>query len=146
MADIHYSGINLVIEFGGTTLGGFERTCTISETAAAPETIDVTHATDTERQTIEGLPGSPETNISVTMLDIYDAPFEFSTLALNTKDTLIIYPYGTAASSHAAAPMLTLQNARFHERGQDLDYGSETELSGTFNAKNTLTRGTYSSA
>lgn len=141
MADEHYSGINLYIEFGGTTLGGFERTCTITETASAPETIDVTHVTDTARQIIEGLPGSVETNVSVTMLDIYDAPFEFPALALNTQDTLVVYPYG---KTHTY-PELTLSNARFHERGQDLDYGSETELSGTFNAKNTLTRGTYDS-
>ena len=139
---VKYSGVDLVVEFGSVDISAYARSCEVSETAAAPDTIDSTVKGDTARQILEGLPGAVETNVSMSALDIYDALHAFSTMTLNTKDTLIVYPKG---KTHTY-PMLTLQAARLHERTQTIPYDGVVEYNATWNAKNTLTRGTYSSA
>lgn len=138
----HYDGRDLVAEFGGVDISAYGRSFEITESAEEPEEIDVTHKGDTERQTIEGFPGSQSTDVSYTMIDIYDALTAFGTMAINTKDTLVLYPKGKTNTY----PMLTLQNARLIERTHNVVYDEAVELSGSFTATNSLTRGTYSSA
>ena len=139
----HYSGTNMVVEFGvdSDLFAAYGRTLEISESAGAPETIDTTHKGDTERQTIAGFPGARSTTVTLTGLDIYDSITAFGSVALNTKDTLVIYPAGETHSY----PSLTLQNATMHERSQSVPFDGATEMTFTFFAENSLTRATYSS-
>ena len=138
-----YSGIDLAVEFGAIDISGTARTVEVSETAPAPETIDTTHKGDSERQSIEGFPGAPETNVTLTVLD-HDAGtgVALGTQTFNSKDTLKIYPDG---KTHGYK-LLTLNNARLHERTTTVPYDGVVEISATWNAKNSLTIGTYSSA
>ena len=140
----HYSGTDMIVNFGADSdsFASYGRTIEISEDAGAPDTIDTTHKGDTERQSIEGFPGAQETNVTLTGLDIYDSITAFGSVALNTKSTLVVYPAG---QTHTY-PVLTLQNARMHGRSQSVPYDGVTEMTFTFNAKNSLTRSTYSSA
>ena len=139
---VHYDGSDLLVMFGAVDISGYARSVEVSETASAPETLDVTHKGDTARQILEGFPGAPETNVTLNVLDVYDALSAFGTMALNTKDTLIVYPAGMTHTY----PMLTLQAARLHERTETVPYDGVVEMTATWNAKNTLTRSTYSSA
>lgn len=139
---VKYSGVDMLVHFGGTDISAYARSIEINETADAPEDIDVTVKGDTARQILEGLPGAVKTTASLTALDIYDALHAFGTVALNTKSTLQVWPKG---QTHTY-PELTLQNARLHERGETVPYDGAVELSGAWEAKNSLTRGTYSSA
>lgn len=138
----HYSGSAMVVKFGSVDISGYARSVEITETAAAPDSLDATHKGDSARQLIEGLPGAVETNVTMTVLDIYDSLHAFGTMALNTKDTLTIYPKG---ETHTY-PMLTVQNARLHERSEPIAHDAITEMTASWNAKNTLTRSTYSSS
>jgi hypothetical protein len=76
------------------------------------------------------------------MIDIYDAMTVFGSMPINSIDTLIIYPH----NSIHTYPVLTLQNARLISRSEPIEYNGVVEISGTFSARNSLTRGTYSSA
>jgi hypothetical protein len=136
----HYDGRDLVVEFAGVDISAYARSFEVTESAEEPEEIDVTTKGDTERQTIEGFPGSQSTDVAYTMLDIYDALHAFGTVAINTKSTLTMYPKGKTSTY----PMLTLQNARLIERGHNVVYDEAVELTGSFTATNSLTRGTYS--
>ena len=78
----------------------------------------------------------------MTVLDIYDALTEYGTMAINAKDTLTIYPNGVTHTY----PMHTLNNAQLNERSQPIQFETETLVTMAWNAKNTLTRTTYSSA
>lgn len=138
----HYSGKDLLVEFAGTDISAYARSIEVTETAPIPDDIDVTHKGDTEKQVIEDIAGAQTCDASFTALDIYDALHAFGTVALNTKDTLVVYPKG---QTHTY-PELTLQNARFHERSESIPYDGAVVLSGSFHAKNSLTRSTYSSA
>jgi len=62
--------------------------------------------------------------------------------ALNTKDTLFIYPRGKTHTYE----QLTVQNARYHALSENIPYDDVTSWTASFNAKNTVTRDTYSSA
>lgn len=139
---VHYDGRNLTVVFGAVDISDYIRSCTINESAPAPPEIDTTHSGDTARTHIEGLPGAVTTTVDIELLDIYDSLHAFGTQTINTQDTLIVYPYG---STHTY-PMLTLQNARFHQRGDSHSIDNAAAMTGTFEAKNTVTRSTYSSA
>ena len=142
----HYAGIDLAVVFGAVAIGTYAREVTVGESSDEPGSIDTTHAGDSAMTDIEGLPGAPSCTVSVSgVQDIYDSLHAFSTMALNTKDTLIVYPGGKENADHGK-PMLTLQNARLNSRDQTIPYDGSVELSATWNARNSLTRGTYSSA
>ena len=139
----HYSGKDLITEFGSVDISTYAREVTINESADAPDSIDTTHKGDTVKTDLEGLPGAIITEASVGgVVDIYDSMHAFGTMALNTKDTLIVYPNG---KTHTY-PMLTLNNARLNSREQTVPYDDAVTLSASWHAKNSLTRGTYSSA
>lgn len=135
---VHYDGRNLQVVFNSVDISDYIRSCTIEESAPTPNLIDTTHSGDTAMTAIDGLPGNPTTTVNVEMLDIYDARHAFQTQVLNTKSTLVVYPYGQTSTY----PQLTLQNAYFHQRGDSIQIGSATAMTGTFYANNTLTRGT----
>ena len=137
-----YTGASLAVFFGTIDISGYARSVELTETAAAPETIDVTVKGDTARQILEGFPGAVETNVTMEVLDIYDALHAFGTMILNTKNTLFVYPKG---KTHTY-PVLTVQNARLHEMVDTIPFDGAVSKKATWNAKNTLTRGTYSTA
>jgi hypothetical protein len=134
-----YSGINLMVEFKGADISGQGRKVTVTENAPIPPDIDVSHKGCTEQDVVEGLAGAQTTDATIETVDIYDAITALGSVAINTKDTLVIYPYG---KTHTY-PMLTLQNARLTQRVSDSPYDGAVTLNASWHAKNSLTRGTY---
>jgi len=140
MASEEYSGINLKVMFKGADISGQGRKITVTENAPIPPDIDVSHKGDSEVQVVEGLAGARTTDAAIETVDIYDAITALGSVALNTKDTLVVYPYGMTHTY----PMLTLQNARLTQRVSDSPYDGAVTLTAAWHAKNSLTRGTYS--
>lgn len=136
-----YKGNSLVVEFNTVDVSGQARTVTVNEEAGEPDEIDITHKGDSERQTLEGLPGSPKTSVNLETLD-YDADtVGILTFALNAKDTLLVYPRG---KTHGY-PKLIINNARLISREKKVPYDGAAELTSKFSASNTVTYSTYSS-
>ena len=140
---LHYDSRALVVEFGvgSTDISAYARSITFTESAGEPDSLDTTHKDDTEKTQIEGLPNAQSTSAVFTAVDIYDSMTAFGTVAINVTGTLVAYPRGKVHGS----PVLTLQNARLHDRETPYQFDAVTVLTGSFNAKNSLTRGTYSS-
>ena len=138
----HYIGDSVVLVVGSTDISGYARSVEISEVAPKPDAADSTHKGDSAKSDIQLLGGAPETDVSITVLDIFDSMTEYGTLGLNTKDTLFIYPNGVVNTY----PLLTLNNAVLNERSQTIPFEGSVELSLAFNARNTLTRATWASA
>ena len=139
---VHYDGRDLVVEFGVVDISAYARAITLDETAPEPDELETTHKGDTEKQTIEGLAGAQSASAAFTMIDIYDALTAFGSMPINSIDTLITYPKGKVHTY----PMLTLQNARLISRSEPIEYNGVVEISGNFSARNSLTRGTYTTA
>lgn len=137
---VHYSGTNLVVVFGAVDISGYARSVDINETMSDGD-IDVTHKGDTSRQYVDGI-DEYATEVSITVVDIYDALTEYGTYGLNSQDTLFIYPRGVTHTY----PELTLQAAELNARTETIPYEGAVEVTLTFRAKNTLTRGTWASA
>jgi hypothetical protein len=138
----HYVGDSVVLVYSATDISGYARSVDITESAPKPDAADTSHKGDTALSDIQLLGGAPETDLSMTVIDIYDALTEYGTLALNASDTLTIYPNGVVHTY----PQLTMNNATLNERSQTIPFQGAVEISLAFNARNTLTRGTYSSA
>ena len=142
----HYSGINLGVFWGTAPKGSVElavhgRSVDVTETAPAPDTIDVTHKGDTAKQIIEGLPGAAETNVSFTAL-VEDSWILCNTMPLNTIATLYVFPRGKTDTY----PMITVGAARLHERTYKEPYDGAVEMTLTFNSKAVATHSTYASS
>jgi hypothetical protein len=138
----HYIGDSVVVVHGAIDISGYARSVEVNESSPSPDAADTTHKGDTAKTDIQLLGGAPETSVSMTVVDIYDSMTAYGTVPLNTKDTLTIYPAGVTHTY----PMLTLNNAVLNERSQPIEFESATLVSMTFNARNTLTRGTWASA
>jgi hypothetical protein len=136
---VHYDGRSLRVMFGAVDISAYARSITVDETAPEPDELETTHKGDTEKQTIEGLAGAQSAQATFTMIDIYDSMTAFGSMPINSIDTLIIYP----RDSVLTYPMLTLQNARLISRSEPIEYNGVVEISGVFSARNSLTRGTY---
>jgi len=137
-----YSGINLAVYYNTVDISGKARSARVNENAGEPEEVDITHKGDTERQVLETFPGAKKTQVDYGCLDESGDTAALMDFAINAKDTLFIYPQGR---THTYTE-LTLQNARLIQRQQPIEYDGAVELSAQFSAKNSLTRGTYSSA
>jgi hypothetical protein len=135
-----FKGDSIAVDFNTVDISAQARTITVNETAGEPEEIDVSHKGDTSRQVLEGFPGTETTNVEMNILDEEGDVSALMDFALNAKDTLYIYPEGKTHTK----PMLTLHNARLTERSQELPFDGASEINATFHAKNTITRGTYS--
>ena len=133
----HYSGISLTAYWGANIgaaieLLGHGRTFDITETAPAPDSIDVTHKADTARSIVTGLPGGVATNVSMTAL-VDDTWSLMDTMPLNTQATLWLYPQGKTAGKQE----FIVQPVRLHERTYKEAFDGTIELTLTFNSKNT---------
>jgi hypothetical protein len=135
---VHYDGRDLKVLFGAADISAYARSITVDETAPEPDELETTHKGDTEKQTIEGLAGAQSCSANFTMIDIYDAITVFGSMEINSIDTLFVFPKGQVVNY----PQLTLQNARLTSRSQPIEYNGVVEISGTFNARNSLTRST----
>ena len=136
----HYVGSAVAVYWGtNVDLSAYARSVEITETAPAPDAADTTHKGDSVKSDIQLLPGAPETNVTMTVIDIYDSLTVYGTLALNSKSTLTIYPRGVVDEY----PMLTCNNAVFNERSETIPFEGAVELTLSFNAKNTLTRSSW---
>ena len=139
----HYVGSAVEVWWGvDNDISAYARSVEIAEVAPAPDAADTSHANDTVKSDIQLLPGAPETDVTMTVIDIYDSLTLYGTLALNSKSTLTIYPRGAVHQY----PILTCNNAVFNERSETIPFEGAVELTLAFNAKNTLTRTTWSSS
>lgn len=141
MAD-QYTGKDMVVEYNTVDISGTARTVEVTESSDEPESIDKTHKGDATRLTIEGFPGATGTQVTVNALDEVGGVAAMKDFAANAKDTLVIYPEGKVHTKEK----ITVQNARLIEMGETIPYDNVAEWNVTFSAKNTVTRGTYSSA
>lgn len=137
-----YVGSDLAVYFNTVDVSGQMRTVSVQEAADEAEEIDVTHKGDSARVLLEGFAGAEKTTVEVDLLDDDGGDATIFDFALNAKDTLFVYPEGKVHTY----PELTLQNARLNERTQEIVYDDAVSVSATWHAKNTITRGTYSSA
>lgn len=137
-----YSGKDLNVYYNTVELGAKGRRVRITESAGDPVEVDITHKGDTEEQTLELRGRRVETQVDFDALGEDDDEAALLDFAINAKDTLYVYPEGRTHTK----PELTLSNARLISRGEPYEYDREVELSATFKAFNSLTRGTYSSA
>jgi len=137
-----YAGIDLAVFYNTVDISGKGRSARINENAGEPEEVDITHKGDTARQRLETFPGAPGTQVDFSCLDETADAAAIMDFAINAKDTLFIYPKGRVHTY----PQLTLQNARLIQRQQPIEYDQEVTIDAQFSAKNSLTRGTYSSA
>jgi hypothetical protein len=137
-----YSGASLQVFFNTVDISGKGRTVKVSESAAEPEKIDITTRGDTERQELESFPGKSISAVDFGCLDDNDGSAALLGFAINSKDTLTVYPRG---KTHGY-PKIEIQNARLLSRDHNVPYDNAVDLTAKFNANNTLTRTTYSSA
>lgn len=138
-----YTGINLVVEFDSVDISGQARTASVEEVAPEPETIDVTHKGDTSKQSLEGLAGAADVNITFSALDEEGDVSALMDFAINAKYAVKIYPEG---KTHGK-PLLTIANSRLIRRTESIPYDGAVELEAQFKATGeTVTRSTYSTA
>lgn len=137
-----YKGLSLQVFYNSLDISGTGRSVTVTEDAGEPEQIDVTHRGDSERQLLEGFPGSQTVTVEMEILDESGGSASLQAFAVNSKDTLVIYPEGQTNGYI----MLTLQNARLTQKTQEVPYDGASTVTASFYAMNSLTHGTYSSA
>ena len=141
-----YAGDDVDVYFNTVDISATARVVTVSEEAPAPPDINATHKGDTAQVLLEGIPGGVVTSVTVEALaDLDGQGIEDSTIfdfALNTKDTLFIYPAGREHTREE----LIIQNARYHALTETIPYDDVVGWTASFQAKNTVTRQTYSTA
>lgn len=137
-----YSGKDLQVFFNTVDISATARSVKISESAAEPETIDITHRGDSTRQELESFPGKAKSAIDFGCLDDNDGTANLLDFEINAKDTLTVYPRG---KTHTY-PQVVIQNARLLSRDHTVPYDNAVDLAAKFSAQNTVTRSTYSSA
>ena len=134
-----YSGSLLQVFYNTVDISATARSCKITESADEPEQIDTTHRGDTARTTIESFPGKATASVELNILDETLGTANLLDFAINAKDTLIIYPRGKTQTY----AMVTVNNARLISLDQNIPYDDAVDLTATFFANNTVTRGTY---
>jgi len=137
-----FKGDSLAVYFNTVDISLQMQTVSVNEEGAEPPDIDITHKGDTVQQVLEGLPVAKKTNVSVHLFDSDDDGAELMGFAIQSKDTLYVYPEGQVHSN----TMLTLNNARLINRTQDIPYDNAVTIDAEFHAKNSITRSTYDSA
>lgn len=135
-----YKGSLLQVYYNTVELSGQGRSVSVNEEAGEPEEVDVTHRGDSSRQVLEGFPGRVATTVEVSGLDEAGGTANIYDFALNAKDTLKVYPEGRTSGERE----LTVQNARLITRNLDTPFDGAAEWTASFNAKNSVTHGTYS--
>ena len=137
-----YKGADVAVFYNTVDISGQARSVTVNEDAGEPEQIDVTHKGDTERQLLEGFPGSQTTSVEVEILDDDGGDSALLDFNVNAKDTLYVYPEGKTHTYEE----ITVTNARLISRSESIVYDQAVTISASFYALNSCTRGTYSSA
>ena len=134
-----FLGNSLAVYYNTVDISLQMRSATVTEEGAEPPDIDITHKGDATVQVLEGLPAAKKTNCDVTLFDSSGDSAEIMGFAIQSIDTLYIYPEGRTHSY----PELVLQNARLINRTQEIPYDNAVTIEASFHAKNSITRGTY---
>jgi len=137
-----YSGKDLAVLYSTVDISGKARKATVNEESGEPTLHDISHKGDTTKQELVGLLEAIHTAVDFECLDEEDGDASLLDFAINGVDTLKVYPEG---QTHGK-PELTVNEAYLISRGQPIEYNGIVALSGRFFSKNSLTRGTYSSA
>ena len=137
-----FKGDSLAVYFNTVDISLQMQTVNVNEEGAEPPDIDITHKGDTVQQVLEGLPVAKKTGVEVHLFDSDDDGAEIMAFAIQSKDTLYVYPEGRTHTNTE----LTLNNARLINRAQDIPYDNAVTIDASFHAKNSITRGTYDSA
>ena len=137
-----FRGDSLAVYYNTIDISLQMQTCTVTEEGGEPPDIDITHKGDTTVQVLEGLPAAKKTNVSVHLFDSTGDDSEIMDFAIQSIDTLFVYPQGRVHTY----PELTLQNARLINRTQEIPYDNAVTIDAEFHAKNSITRGTYDSS
>ena len=133
----NFSGKDLIVMFNTVVISGSGRVVTLTEAEDPPTDVDVTHKGDASKVVVAGLPGAPKTTVKLDLLDETGGVGGAVMFALNTKDTLTIYPEGSTGGHQK----ITVNNARFYSREQSIPYDGAVAWSMTWEAKNTTTYG-----
>lgn len=137
-----FKGDSLAVYYNTVDISLQMQTVSVTEEGAEPPDIDVTHKGDTTVQVLEGLPAAKKTNCDVHLFDSNDDNAEIMQFAIQSIDTLFVYPEGRTHTNTE----LVLQNARLINRTQDIPYDNAVTIDASFHAKNSITRGTYDSS
>lgn len=97
MAD-RYTSINMVLTYGGTTIGTNGRTVEIDPKAAEPDIHDDTVAGASTRSEQLGLLGATRTKLTLSGLDGTKGALPILDLTVNDKQDLVFYPEGNTAT------------------------------------------------
>jgi hypothetical protein len=137
-----YKGSDLAVFYNTVDISGQARSVTVTQEAGEPEQLDITHKGDTERQLLEGFPGAQRTSVELNILDDDGGDAALLDFAVNSKDTLYVYPQG---KTHTYEEIL-VTNARLISMTEPIKYDQAVEITASFIALNSLSRSTYSSA
>ena len=141
MAD-QYVGDSMDAYYNTVDVGGTLRVINVDETVAAPPDIDCTHKGDTSLNLKEGIPGGLKSTASLEALDEAGGVSAMKDFSVNSLDTLFLYPQGRTHTYEE----LTIQNARYLGMSETIPYDGAAAWTASFEAKNSMTRGTYDSS
>jgi hypothetical protein len=139
----HYSGSQSVVEFqtgaSAQDISATDRTIDLDETIEDSAWLDTTHKADAVGTGLDGIPGQSETDVSISVVDETGvAGVLLKQYDIGTKGTLFIYPEGKTSGK----PKITIPESRLNKRGTKYPYDNVVEVTGTFKAKSSATRGT----
>ncbi|HFD38536.1 MAG TPA: hypothetical protein ENJ31_01615 [Anaerolineae bacterium] len=133
-----YSGKDLVVTFNSIDISGQGRRVSIEEKSDPPERYDVTHRGDTQKQTLEGLPGAVSVTVQFSCLDESGGTANLLDFSIGDQHDLVIYPEGNSSGN----PMITVTDATLVSRNNPIEYNKPVELEATFESSVAVTRGT----
>jgi len=141
MAD-QFIGDSMDAYYNTVDVGGTLRVINVDETVASPPDVDCSHKGDTQQNLKEGIAGGPKSTASLEALDEAGGVSNMKDFAVNSLDTLFLYPRGKTHTYE----QLTIQNARYLGMSETIPYDGAAAWTASFEAKNSITRDTYSSA
>jgi len=133
-----YKGNDVVVEFT-TDISATLTKVEISEEAAEPKEIDVTHAGDTDLVSLEGLPGQPKVKVTVSAWDESGAASDIWLYPIGAQANLVIYPEGKTNG----LPMRTVSDAVLVRRSQPIEVEGAVKWDAEFSAIGSVAEGTY---
>lgn len=136
-----YSGKDMQSFFGSAELTQLTRV-RINPEADEPDEYDVTHATDTQKQILEGLAGAAKTGVEVACYDESGGSHALMDLTVGDQDTFTFYPEGKVHGN----PQCTVSSATLLTRPVSAEHNAPVELEATFKSATADSWDTYSSA
>jgi hypothetical protein len=119
-----YTGKDMKAYWGTNALDNLTR-ISIEPKAAEPDYLDATHAEDTERQELEGMPGAVRTRITVEAYDKTGGAHKLLDLDPNDEGTFVLYPTGTASGE-----TVTMADSIFLGSPREFPFGELVKITG----------------